>query len=182
MKKLFKIFSLTIIIILNLFITTFGQQSAEKVFNKHLTVADINKICNSIDKNKNLSEGIREGETLDKKGGFDTYYLQDKSNKTLYRIIDNISTNKFSKTIFYYNNKKVIKAIVTITNYDSTKFKYFSTYYFDNNKLIKKVKENMIYSNFKDILKQGLNFQEQFYNERRRRKTAYNSGFCASAA
>jgi len=167
MTQLLKFFGLTIILVY-LFVSTFGQRTGITNLPGHLTVADIDKICNSIDNNKNLGEGIREGEALDKKGGFDTYYLQDNLNKTLYRVTDNISTDKHCTTIFYYNRNKVIKAITTITDKDLTKKKYSATYYFANNKLIKKIGESGNYSNYKDILKQGVDFQEQFYKDMRR--------------
>ena len=167
----FKIFTLTFILFYS-FISSFGQESKKTNFQRHLTVADINKICNSIDNNKNLVEGIREGETLDKKGGFDTYYLQNRINATLYRITDNMSIDRYFNTIFYYYHNRVIKAIATVSDMDMPKKKYYATYYFNNNKLIQKIGENLNSSNYKDILKRGLDFQTQFYYDMRRIKKA----------
>jgi len=180
MTQFFRIFPLTIIL-LHSCVFTFGQNKSNKVFRKHLTVEAINKICRTIDENKNLGEAVKEGETLNKKGGFDIYYLKD-FNRILYRVTYNISTDKYCNSVYYYNHKKVIKAIITITDKDLTKPKYSATYYFDNNKLIEKTGENTKYSNFKDILKQGIEFQNEFYSDTREKETACNKALASMLA
>jgi hypothetical protein len=165
MTPLFRIFTLTITLTLPI-IFTFGQYNSKKVLQRPLKVETIDKICKAIDENKNLVEAIKEGETLSKKGGFDIYYLMDKF-RTLYRVTYSFSTDKYQKRIFYYYRKKLIRATLTNVDNDLTKPKYLMTYYFDNNRLIKTKEENKSYSNFKNILKQALDFEKDFYSDKR---------------
>ena len=163
MKQKFKISILTIIL-LNILISGFGQHSLDKKQKLQLTIAAIDKICNSIDTKKNLYEYIREGENIDGKGGFETYALKDKIKKRILRIENSISTDrKYCKNVFYFKLDKLIKAVVgnTITNEDNSIKRYLTTYYFNNNKLIKQIGEN---TNYQAILKQSLEFQNQFIN------------------
>ena len=162
MTLILKISALTIILF-QPFVSSFGQGDIKTSTSHSLTIGRINKICDSIDKNKSLSESIEEGENVKNKNwSFETYYLRDEHEGKVYRITHNISEDKYRRTLFYYNNKKVIKAILTITD---KKVKYSAVYYFDNNRLIKKIGENINYSNYKDILKQALDLQDHFYKD-----------------
>ena len=167
MTRAFKIFLQTIFFG-QLCIFSYGQQKDSLDFN-NMTVARIDSICNSIDSNKthkNVGEGISEGKFING-GGYSTYALGDKDSDTLYRIRYNSSTDLYYETIFYYEDKKVIKAMITIEDWNSGKAKiiYSTSYYFDNNKTIKTIGENIKYSNATNILKEGLRFQEEYYKE-----------------
>ena len=169
MNQTSKLFTLAIIL-LQLAGSSFGQQNNNLIRPCSLTAKNINKICSDIDSNKHLGESIEEGENELKKWGEETYRLQDAQGKKLYRITHNVSTKEYRKTIFYYHNKNVIKAIITITGKDMASPKYSATFYFNNCKLIKKVGGKRIYLNYKDILKEGFDFQYQFYKVNRRTK------------
>jgi hypothetical protein len=153
-----------IFIFMHAFVFSYEQQNANSIDSESVIVERIEKICLSIDKNKNLVEAIGEGENADKKWGFEIHDFKDELG-ILYRTTHISSTDQYCEVIFYYNNKNVIKAIVTITEKNVNKPQYSAIYYFENNKLIKKIGENINYSNYKDILKQGLDFQYKFYKD-----------------
>ena len=135
----------------------------------HLTVFQIDSICNFIDSNEKLSEGISEGGFLNRKGGWETYDLKSKGGDTLFRIRNNISTDLYQQTTFYYFDREVIKSIINIEDWHSSskmKSVYSATYYFENNKAIKLLNENPKYSTASHILKQGQNYQDNFYRNR----------------
>ena len=135
--------------------SVYGQKSV------HLTVMRIDNICNSIDNNKNLSEGISEGEIIKNGriiGGFSTYDLSDKRHgnysNSLLRVRHENNTKTYYSITFYYHDKRVIKIITGPT-----------TYYFDNKKAIKIIGKTR-YSNPSDLLKEGVYFQSDYYQNR----------------
>ena len=158
MIQIFKIYSLSIFI---LFLFVFAHLKFDKEKIAQLTISDIDRICNIIDKNKELVEGIREGGSIDNKSSFETYDLKDKRNKILYRIRDYSRTEKdYCKRVFYYHLSNVIKVVIQteITEKDK-KIHQMTTLYYDKNKLIKQLGEK---ANYQAILKLGLEFQTQF--------------------
>jgi hypothetical protein len=163
-----KIFSSTILLFL-FCVIAYGQKGDSIVGRKHLTVFQIDSICNFIDNNKKLSEGIIEGEFYNQKGGWETYDLKSKEGDTLFRIRHNSSTDLYHKTVFYYFNREVIKSIVKIEDWHSGSTMepvYSATYYFQNNIPIKVLNEDPKYSTTSDVLKQGQNYQDDFYHNR----------------
>jgi len=144
----------------------YGQNSDVVNVEQVLTVAQIDSISKSIDSSKRLVEGIAEGGYVNRKGGWETYDLKSKTGDTLFRIRHNISTGLYRKTTFYYLNKQLIKSSVEIEGCNpSTKRKvaYSATYYFNNGKPIKVINENTKYSTAPEMVKQGLSFQNNFY-------------------
>ena len=164
----FKIYYPTILFLLFCFIAK-GQKGDTIVGKLHLTVFQIDSICNFIDSNEKLSEGISEGGFLNRKGGWETYDLKSKGGDTLFRIRNNISIDLYQQTTFYYFDKEVIKSIIKIEDshsIDKMKSAYSATYYFENNKAIKVLNEDPKYSTVLQILKQGQNYRDDFYLKR----------------
>jgi hypothetical protein len=165
-----KAFILALLFAISNFIS-FGQQK-DGSQTKHLTIVQIDSICNSIDNDKKLIEGITEGNILkDEKniGGYSTYNLKDKMvNGTLYRIRNESSTDLYYKYTFYYFDKLLIKASLIVEDWNTGKqVKTVSSakYYFDNHKTIKTIGDNAKYSNSPEILRKGLNYQIDFYKD-----------------
>ncbi|GEM_PF-3576254 len=149
-------------------IFVFSQNSQTEI-----TVKNIDSVANSIDKNKELIEGISEGEMLNKKrdikGGFSTYDLKNKSQTELFRIRDNSSTDFYYKKTYYFHNKKVIKAIIEIEDWNSKSEMqqiYKAIYYYDNDKILKVENENIKFSNAKSVLNLGNHYNKEFYANR----------------
>lgn len=133
-----------------------------------MTVSQIDSVCKLIDNNKQLSEGISEGGFFDQKGGWEIYDLKNKGSDTLFRIRHNISTNLYRKTIFYYWDKELIKAIVKIEDWNNGRTKqdvYSATYYFANKTPIKILDEDPKYSTASTIIVQGQKHQDNFYSK-----------------
>lgn len=158
---------LTIIFLLTAFVS-YGQNSANLNNQQVFTIAQIDSICKSIDISKRLVEGIAEGGFVNQKGGWETYYLKNDGDDTLFRIRHNSSTDFYYKTTFYYFDKKVIKGIFEIEDWISDKRMksiYSVTYYFEDDKPIKVLNENPKYSTATEFLKQGQDYQLNFYHE-----------------
>ena len=137
-----------------------------------LIVKKIDSIAKTIDENKDLIEGISEGEISNKKGdikgGFSTYDLKNKSQTELYRIRDYSSTDFYYKKTYYYHNKKLIKAIIEIEDWNSKSEMqkvYNAVYHFENEKILKIENENIKFSNAKSVLKAGNYFNSEFYKK-----------------
>ena len=168
MTLLFKIYCTTILFVLFSFFAN-GQKSDCIAAKLQLTVLKIDSICNFIDSNKNLAEGIAEGEFYNQKGGWETYDLKSNQGDTLFRIRHNSSTDHYYQTTFYYFDKDIIKGIVRIEDYNSKSPKksvYSATYYIANNKTIKILNEDTKFSTALNIFKQGQNYQDNFYRNR----------------
>lgn len=142
-----------------------NTDSCRKLIHK---IFQTNKICRSIDASgEDSRDGIREGEIRNKEGksigGFTTYYRENKTKDTLYRIKNFNATDAYIITTFYYQNKKLIKAMKTIRTGKGT---YNVVYYFDNGISIKARGEKFNDSNAQDVLKEGLKFQDDFDKEK----------------
>ena len=125
----------------------------------------IDSICNKIDKDIYLVEGIAEGEYLNHKGGWETYHLKNKSGTELYRIVNNSTFEGYVVKKFYYWNQQLIKGIIEKQDWNSGKMKliYSATYYFENKKLLKSNNENPNYSNSEKVLLWGDSYLKEFY-------------------
>lgn len=163
-----QIIILTLLLILSSHFS-YGQQKKLSQA-KQFTIIQIDSICNNIDNDKKLIEGINEGVIQKKKktiGGFSTYDLKDKMNNgTLFRIRHQFSIDLYYKYTFYYFEESVIKASLDIEDWNSEekmKTIYSTTYYFYNNEVFKIIDENKKYSNSADILSKGLDHQLDFY-------------------
>lgn len=160
-----KTYFLTISILLFCYIT-YGQQNDELIAKQNLTISKIDSLCNFIDGNKNLAEGIAEGGFVNRKGGWETYYMKSKDGDSVFRIQHNSSIDLYYKTTFYYSRNKVIKGIMTIEDWNSrfeVKMIYSAIYYFEKDIAIKVINENAKYSNATKMLKAGQNFQDEYY-------------------
>ena len=164
MKILMKI---KFLLVLMFSVFVFSQDSQPE-----LIVKKIDSIAKTIDENKDLIEGISEGEISNKKGDikgdFSTYDLKNKSQTELFRIRDYSSTDFYYKKTYYYHNKKLIKAIIEIEDWNSKSEMqkvYNAVYHFENEKILKIENENIKFSNAKSVLKAGNYFNSEFYKK-----------------
>lgn len=154
-----KLFFLFLVLNYNL---VFGQNY--KIRSKADKIAKyIDDRCVKTDSNKNLAEGISEGESIDGNNGFETYFLKSKVGKELYRIRDyyTIDSTYFNE-IYYYTNNKLEKAIINRSKLNiKTNVSYF---YFFQGKLIKFIgqKGNEVESN--EIFKNSEKFVYKYTN------------------
>jgi hypothetical protein len=131
-------------------------------------ISRIDSRCISIDEDKNLIEGISEGEYKENNqiiGGFDIYTLKNKENDTLYRI-RSIKSRKGETTgqTFYYSKKRLIKGICWITNSSFLKGneRISKFYYYKNDTLIYSGTGNEECFSADEMLKYGKSFLKDF--------------------
>lgn len=94
--------------------------------------------------------------------------MKNESQKELFRIRHNTSTTLYRKNIFYYYNKKLIKAVIEIEDWNSkTEMQkiYNAVYYFDNEKILKIENKNIKFSNVKSVLNIGNHYNSAFYTK-----------------
>lgn len=149
-------------------ITECKSQSSDSLLGLTSEQTQIDSQVAIIDTKANCNESISEGEiTKNGKniGGFSTYSLYDKTNKKLFRIRNQESTNLYHKTTFYYANDEVIFARIEIEDWNSRKTKvvYDVKYYFRDDKLIEVLNEDKKYSNSNDVLTDGKKYLENYY-------------------
>ncbi|PZU88080.1 MAG: hypothetical protein DI529_06330 [Chryseobacterium sp.] len=94
--------------------------------------------------------------------------MKNKSQTELFKIRDYSSTDFYYKKTYYYYNKKLIKAIIEIEDWNSKKEMqkiYNAVYYFDNEKVLKIENENIKFSNAKSVLNIGNHYNSTFYTK-----------------
>jgi len=141
MKRL-KTFYIILFFLLHSKLASFGQESINPKNLIRLKVDSINIYCKNLDNNKTYVEAISEGEIINHKGGFETYFLKDQKNTTLFRIRHSYNIEDSSQSLtFYYKQNKIVKAIVKSSNVTIDKKVITKTtiYYLDNNKIIRQI-------------------------------------------
>lgn len=151
--------------ILTFIILTLGMNSFGFTQNNDSTIIVIDNYVTAIDSNKNLAEGISEGEIEDNGeiiGGAETYDLYDRETKELFRIQDNIATDTIIGKTFYYKDKELVYAYIEFGVWKNNKYEhqFDQRIYYSNNQTFYNSMHNGKGYDPETIHKEGIKYQQ----------------------